>query len=232
MTTSTILSRRSLLAGMGTGGAAIALGGCSTLGGFGGFGLLDGIRNILLLSSERAFARLTQPVGWYDGQIAKLALGDVLGSRGDILSTILTSGIVKDRLEREFAQIAVEGAYRAAPLVYDTVRTIGISNALALINGGPTAATGFLRQNMGATLVEAMVPEIGDAMRISQDPVIGQLIAGVTGVDAGAIVGNFAREADDAIWNQIGVEETGIRANPRETGDPAIIAVLTGANAL
>ncbi|MEB3415392.1 DUF4197 family protein [Alteriqipengyuania sp. WL0013] len=223
--TTTILDRRTMLRGIAAGTASVGLAGCSTLGGF-GWGPIDAIRNLLLLSAERTFAALTEPGGWYDGQIAKLGLANVLGNRGGVLQSILTSGIVKDRLEREFAMIAVEGAERAAPVVYDTVRTIGIGNAIALVTGGRTAATGFLRNNMGQSLIEVMVPEIGDAMRISREPVVGQLLSALSGVDIERTVGNFAREADDAIWNQMGVEEGLIRDNPRLSNDPAIIAVL------
>lgn len=222
-----ILDRRTMLRGMAAGTAGLGLAGCSTLGGL-GWGPIDAIRNILLLSAERTFATLTEPGGWYDGQISRLALGDVLGSRGGVLQTILTSALVKDRLEREFANIAVEGAERAAPVLYDTVRTIGIGNAIALVTGGRTAATGFLRNNMGSSLIEVMIPEVGDAMRISREPVVGQLLSALSGVDIERTVGNFAREADDAIWNQMGIEEGLIRDNPRATGDPAIIAVLGG----
>lgn len=229
--TSSVLNRRTILRGMAFGTAGIGLAGCSTLGGL-GYGPIDAIRNILLLSSERAFASLTQPGGWYDGQVSKLALGEVLGTRGSILQTILTSGLVKNRLEREFADIAVDGAERAAPVVYDTVRTIGIDNAIALVTGNRTAATGFLRQNMGTSLIAVMVPEVGEAMRLSREPVVGQLLSALSGVDVQSVVGNFSRELDDTIWNQIGAEEANIRDNPQATRDPAIIAVLGAGGAL
>ena len=226
--TTSITSRRSFLAASGASLGLLALPGCATLG---GFGAVDAIRRILLLSSERAFASLTQPGGWYDNQIFKLGLNDVLGSRGGILSTILTSGLVKNALEREFANFAVEGAERAAPLVYDAVRTIGFGNAVALITGNPTAATGYLRQNLGVSLVEAMVPEIGEAMRLSRDPAVGQLLSALTGVDTSAVISNFAAEANDVIWQEIGSQEAAIRANPRATNDPAIIAILGAGSA-
>ncbi|HBQ53128.1 MAG TPA: DUF4197 domain-containing protein, partial [Erythrobacter sp.] len=42
----------------------------------------------------------------------------------------------KSRLENAFGDIAYEGAQRAAPLVTDAVRTIGIQNAIDLVRGG------------------------------------------------------------------------------------------------
>ena len=121
--------------------------------------------------------------GFWDQQVAQIGFGELLGTRGDVLSRILTSALFKDRLETAFGDIAYEGAERAAPLVTDAVRTIGIQNAIDLVRGGPTAATTFLRGSMGRTLVEAMVPELGEAMRVAQDPLVGELLQGLTGVD-------------------------------------------------
>ena len=223
------VSRRALL-GASVGAAIITLPGCATTGG--GFSLVEAIRRLLILSSERAFARLVGPGGYWDDAVGNMGLSGLLGTRGNVLGNVLTSTLFKNRLEDAFADIAVRGSNRAAPLVADAVRTIGIQNALALVNGGPSAATGFLRGQMGSSLVEAMVPEIGQAMRIAQEPLVGQLLAGLTGIDVGGVSRNLAATIDNAVWQEIGVEEAAIRANPRSTNDPLLIAVLTGANAL
>ena len=145
--------RRTFLRGvLATGGLAV-LPACTS---FGGFGLTDAVQRLLFLSSERAFARMLQADGFWDSQVAQLGLADLLGSRGRVLDRILTSSLFKSRLETAFGDIAYEGAERAAPLVTDAVRVIGIQNAIALVNGGPRAATTFLRGSMGTTLVEAM----------------------------------------------------------------------------
>jgi len=223
------VSRRALLGGA-MGAAIITLPGCQSVGG--GFSLVDAIRRLLLLSSERAFARLVAPGGYWDDAVGTLGLNALLGTRGNVLGSILTSTLFKNRLESAFADIAVDGAERAAPLVADAVRTIGIQNALALVNGGPSAATGFLREQIGSTLVEAMVPELGQAMRIAQEPLVGHLITGLTGIDVAGVSRNLAATIDNAVWREIGVEEAAIRANPRSTNDPLLITVLTGASAL
>lgn len=216
-------TRRSLLGGLAAGGALVVLPGCASLP---GFSLTDAIQRILFLSSERAFARMLQQDGFWDGQVASLGLGNLLGTRGDVLSRILTSALFKRRLEGAFADIAYEGAERAAPIVTDAVRVVGIQNAVDLVRGGPTAATMFLRGELGTRLVDAMVPELGQAMRVAEDPLVGELLAGLTGVDIPQIAGTVANRIDDTIWNEIGREEAGIRASPQETGDPLIIGVF------
>jgi hypothetical protein len=221
--------RRAFLAGSLAAAGALVLPGCASYGGQ--FSFTEAIRRLLLLSTENAFARLTAPGGYWDQQIAQVGLNRYFGNRGGVLGNILTSTLFKNRLENVVADVAVDASYRAAPIVADAVRTIGFANAVDLIRGGPTAASGFLRQEMGVRLVEAMVPEVGQALRVAQEPLVGQLLAGLTGVDLGGVATTFANEVDNAIWNEIGNEEANIRANPSATRDPVLMSVF-GAGAL
>lgn len=212
------------------GAGALALPACTSFGG--PLSFTDAIRRLLYLSSERAFARLVEPGGYWDDTVRSIGLGNMLGARGDILGTILTSAIFRDRLANAFSGFAAEAAYNAAPVVADTIRVIGLQNAIALVRGGPTAATGFLRQNMGVSLVEAMVPELSDAMRLSREPLVGQALSLISGVDIAGVANRFAGTVDTAIWNEMGVEESAIRRDPQATGDPLLIGVFGGAGAL
>ena len=135
------------------------------------------------------------------------------------------------RTEAPVATPVVRGAERAAPIVADAVRVIGIQNAIALVNGGPTAATSFLRNDLGVTLVDAMVPELGDAMRFANEPLVAELLTGLTGIDVGGVARNLAGQVDDAIWTEMGFEESAIRRNPQATNDPLLISVF-GAGAV
>lgn len=216
-----IASRRGLLGGLAAGGALLALPGCAS--GFGGgYGLVDAVQRLLYISSERAFARMLQSNGFWDQQVASLGLGNVLGARGDVLGRILTSGLFKGRLDRAFGDIAFRGAERAAPIVTDAVRVIGFANAVDLVRGGPTAATAYLRGNIGGRLVDAMVPELGDAMRVASDPLVSEVLAALTGVDTVGAARRFADRIDETIWREIGSEEAAIRADPSSSGDRAI----------
>ena len=192
----------------------------------GGFSLVDAVRRLLEQSTKGALARLTAPGGFWDNQLARLDLPDVFGSRGGVLEGILTSAVFKNRLQKSFNHVAEAGARRAAPMIAETVRTIGIANAVALIKGGPTAATGFLRDAMAGSLVEAMVPALGDGLRIADDPIVGQALAALTGIDMSGVARSLSGKVDDAIWGEVGREESAIRANPEQTNDAVLIAAL------
>jgi hypothetical protein len=124
------------------------------------------------------------------------------------------------------------GARRAAPVVAEAVRTIGVENAVAIIKGEPTAATSFLRGAMGPSLVNAMIPELGEALRVAEDPIVNQAISALAGVNIGDVAHALALGADNAIWYEIGAAEADIRANPEQTNDAVLIAALKGAKAL
>lgn len=216
------IARRTFISGAAATGV-LALPGCASLG---GLSLVDAIRRLLERSTRRALARLVAPGGFYDNELARLDLPDVFGSRGNLLQSILTSAVFKRRLQRSLNSVAEAGARRAAPIIAETVRTIGIDNALALIRGGPTAATGFLRRAMAGSLIEAMVPALGEGLRVASDPIVGQAILALTGVDVEGVARSLSGKVDNAIWGEIGREESAIRANPESTNDAVLIAAL------
>lgn len=220
--------RQMLKAGAG-GVLFLSLPACATIP---GLSFTDAIRRLLLLSSERAFATLTAPDGYWDEQVARLGLGNLLGTRGDVLSRILTSALFKDRLEDAFADIAIEGSERAVPIVADAVRMIGLANAVELVRGGPDAATRALRGELGGRVIDAMVPELGDAIRVASDPLVGQLIDAAAGTNVSGIAQRLAGNVDDAIWAEMGAEEAAIRADPQATGDPLLIGVFSAERVL
>ena len=222
------IGRRTFFIGALTATAALALPACQTAR---PLSLEEAIRRLLYASSENAFARLTAPGGYWDEQVARLGLGNLLGVRGDVLGRVLTSPLFRERLQDSFSDFAIEATDRAAPLVADTVRVVGFRNALDLVRGGPQAATAYLRGELGARLVEAMVPELYDAMRLASDPLIGQLLSAAVGVDVGTLARSVADRVDDAIWREIGREEAAIRADPTATRDPVLIGVF-GAGAV
>lgn len=228
-TVSQFASRRKFLGGIGLGAAALALPGCAS---YGGFSYVDAIRRLLTLSSTRAFDRLLSDNGFYDSQVGRLQLDRFLGSRGGILRSILTSQLVKDRLFIGLADVAAEGAERAAPVIFDTIRVVGFENAAALITGNPRAATSFLRDNMGSRLVDVMLPEVGQAMRVIGDPVIGSALSALSGTNLSSFVSGLTDAAEETIWSEMGNEEAGIRANPRATNDPLLMGVFGAARAL
>jgi Protein of unknown function (DUF4197) len=201
----------------------LALPGCT---GMGGYSMVDAIKRLLTLSAQNAFAKLTAPGGFWDSSVARFDLPILFSSSGGTLKALLTSGVFKQQLQRQLNIAAEKGAERAAPVLLEAVRNISIPDAIGLIRGGPTAATTWLRTEMGPGLINAMIPALGDAIRISGDPVVNQAIGALAGVDIGQVAQAVSNRADNSIWYQIGSEESAIRANPESTRDPLLIGVF------
>lgn len=220
--TGTSIARRGFLAGT-VGAGALLLPGCTSLG---GFSMVEAIQRLLSLSSQRAFAKLTAPGGFWDSEVARFELPTLFSSSGGVLRGLLTSTAFKTQLQKQLNIVAEKGAERAAPVVLEAVRNVSIPDAVGIVRGGPTAATSFLRGQMGPALINAMIPGLTDALRVSNDPILGQAIKALVGVELGGVAQSIANRADNAIWYQIGHEETGIRTNPQSTNDPLLIGVF------
>jgi hypothetical protein len=63
---------------------------------------------------------------------------------------------------------------------------------------------------------------------LAEDPLIGQTIGALTGVNPGDVAVRIGREVDNAIWGEIAREEAAIRADPGATRDPLLIGVFGG----
>ncbi|MEQ1495028.1 MAG: DUF4197 domain-containing protein [Novosphingobium sp.] len=216
------IARRRFLAGTVASGVLL-LPGCASMG---GFSMVEAIKRLLTLSGERAFAKLVAPGGFWDSEVARFELPTLFSSSGGVLKGLLTSSVFKDQLQRQLNVVAEKGAERAAPIMLQAVKTMSIPDAIGLVRGGPTAATTFLRSAMGPALINAMIPGLTDALSASSDPILGQAIKALSGVDLGSVAQGIANRADNSIWYQIGSEEREIRANPQSTNDPLLIGVF------
>jgi hypothetical protein len=217
-----VMARRAVLLGVSA-GALLALPGCATIR---HDALTRAVRKLMQRSAENAFARLMAPDGFWDSSVARLQLPASLGAGGNALAQILASAAFKERVQHALNRFAEAGARKAAPVVANAVETIGIDDARAILAGGPSAATAYLRARMGNALVKAVVPGLAQAASASNDPLLREAITKVPMGDLAALVRQFAAEVDDAIWRQIGAEEAAIRADPAATHDPELVEVL------
>lgn len=219
-----IYHRRAVL-GLGAAAGLLAFPGCSSLP---GLSLTEAVKRLLTLSSQNAFAELLEPNGFFDSQVARIAVPDALGGSRvtSVATALLRSKPVQDRLLRQVNRAAEKGAELAAPIVAETIRIMSITDALAIVNGGPRAATALLQGQLGNTLVERMLPGIGNGLKLFDNEIINLVLSQATNVDFTAISRDVTSKVSDAIYRAIGAQEQSIRANPRATNDPLLIAVL------
>lgn len=218
-----LLTRRRLLAA-GCALPLLTLPGCAT--GLGGFGFEDAIRRLLFLSSERAFARLLQDDGFLQDELARVPLPPELAGAGAVAGALLRTPMVQQQLLQLMNRAAWNAAEAAAPLVYQSIRSMSITDAVGIVRGGPTAATDYLSRSMGNAIVDAMFPGVGQALRTFDNGILNQVVQAATGINFAGLQRHVATSAAQGIYRAIGREEAAIRANPRGAGDPVIAGVF------
>ena len=222
-----LLSRRRFVAGA-IALPLVALPACTTVGDFAGAGFEDAIRRLLTLSSQRAFTGLLQENGFFQDDLARVQLPGQLGGSGvtAALASLLGSNAVQGQLLRLVNTAARNAAENAAPVVYDSIRNMSITDAMSLVRGGPTAATNYLQQSIGTRIVDILFPGVGNALRVLDNGLINRALGAATGINFAGLQQNVAEQAASGIWRAIGREEAAIRANPRSVNDPVIASVF------
>lgn len=215
-------SRRTLVAGALALPCA-ALAGCVTrLGDVPG--LEKSIRRLLMVSSQRAFARLVAENGFFADDLARVDLPSQLGGSAftRALAVLLGMPAVQDRLLRLVNQAAAEGARAAAPFVYESIRNMSVADAVAILRGGPTAATDYLQRDLGEGLFNAMYPDVGRFLRVADEGLVARALRIATGIDFPGLQADVTRKAALGLYRAIGREEAAIRADPAVAGDPLL----------
>ena len=200
--------------------------GCTTLGDLEGFGFENALRRLLTVSSQRAFANLLTDNGFFSDELARVPLPPQLAGAGGIASALLRTPAVQNQLLGVMNRAASDAAEAAAPIVYDSIRNMTISDATALVRGGPTAATDFLQRAMGTAIVDAMFPGVGNALRLFDNGIVNQVVQAATGISFAGLQRHVSETAATGIYRAIGREEAAIRANPQSANDPVIASMF------
>jgi len=186
------------------------------------------IRRLLTLSAQRAFARLLVDEGFFRDDIARIQPPPQLGGKAvtAALAVALGTRAVQDRLLRVVNRAAGEGAERAAPVVYDSIRDMTIADARSIVRGGPTAATDYLARSMGERIFDALFPGVGNALRLAENGVIQRVLSVATGINFPGLQADVTRKTAAALYRAIGREEAAIRADPNAAGDPLVAGLF------
>ena len=186
----------------------------------------DAVRRLMVLATQNALNRLSQPEGFYNSVVARFGLPVLFVKRGTAAAGPLADPTFRSNLTYRLNTLAEAGARGAGPAVAEAARKLPVPNAYAVLHGRPTAATSALRLEMGSELVNAIRAPLTQALVAAQDPTVAQAMAALPGVTLADVAHAVALSADNGIWYEIGSAEADIRANPAATGDSALIAAL------
>lgn len=207
-----VIGRRQVLAGIGAAGLLLMLPNAA----WAATSQLDVARRLLRQATNRAFAKLSAPNGFWDSQVARFDIPELF-TRGGVPAA------QREQLQRRLNVAAEAGARRAGQVARGTSGLVKREDAAAVVGGDATAGTSLLRSRIGAGLINVMIPALERALRAERDPVVAAAVRKLSGVELNDVAKAIALKADSAIWYQIGAEEGDIRSNPQSTGDRVLI---------
>jgi hypothetical protein len=202
---------------------------CAGMGGLGSLNLVEAIKQLLLLSSQRGLSKLASNGGFLNNAATKIGMGDVLdtGKMSAVLMVLNQLGVLNG-VEQGMNKAAEQAAGKIAPWIADGVKGMSITDAASIINGPGDAATNLLKTAVGNKLQSELGGLVGGALQAMNvlGPLLGASGINIGGLNLGNITNGITQKAGTAIFGAIAQEERFIRANPQATGNADIIAAF------
>lgn len=191
----------------------------------------SGLREALLVASQRTVTRLGKADGYLRDASVKIPLPGYLANARDVLARAGMSGMLDD-LELRMNRAAEMAAPKAFDIFKNAIASMSVSDARGIVAGPQDAATQYFKRTTTQPLIQAFRPIVEQSLsqagatqayqRVSQN-LAGQAgsfggLAGLAGGSAAPSGFNFTdytvEKALAGLFHYIGQEEAAIRTNP------------------
>ncbi len=210
-----------------TGGPGInevlgAIGGVQgTQGGVSAFEAETGLREALVVGTDRVVSQLGRTDGYFGDSAIRIPLP---GRLAEVQTQLQRVGLAAplDDLQLRLNRAAESAVPAARTLIVDAVRTMTVEDAIGLLRGGDTAATDFLRRKTETQIAAAFRPYLEQNLAsvgafASLDTVTAQY--GLSGVSASlqtSLIDHGVKYGLDGMFGYLAKEEQSIRRNPAQ----------------
>lgn len=201
-----------LIAGCGTTGNILNTGGLSQSE------IASGLKEALIVGSQNSSNRLSAVDGFFNNSLHKIWMPQEAQKVESALRTVGLGAHV-DKAILAMNRAAEDAAKSAAPIFIDAVRQMTIQDAVNILRGSDTAASGYFRQATTQRLMSTFQPVINNALsktkatqywsevfslynKVSTKPVTTDLGIYVT------------QKTIDALFHELKNEEISIRTDP------------------
>jgi len=123
----------------------------------------DGLRQALVIGTERASGELSAPGGFSSNPLIRLGLPKQLDGVATALRAVGMSGQL-DSLVETMNVAAEKAAGEAVPVFADAIRAMRLEDAMAILRGPDDAATQYFREHTAGPLRERFAPVVGQSM--------------------------------------------------------------------
>jgi hypothetical protein len=182
--------------------------------------IVSGLKEALSLGAQKSGDKLSVTDGFFKDAAVKILLPQQIR---DVESKMRMLGFGKlvDNAELSMNRAAEDASKAAAPIFLDAIKKMTVTDALNILRGSDTAATGYLRKTTSPELTTAFHPVIETSLKktdankywkdvfstynkFTSKPVDTDINSYVTG------------KALDGLFYYVAQEEIGIRKNPAE----------------
>lgn len=180
--------------------------------------IVSGLKEALSLGAQKSGDKLSAPDGFFKDAAVKILLPSEIQKASQKLR-MLGMGKLIDNAELSMNRAAEDAAKSAAPIFLSAIKQMTVGDALSILRGTDTAATGYLRKTTTRQLTEAFLPvvkaalEKTDAAKYWTDvfSAYNRFSANKIDPDINSYV---TSKALDGIFYYVAQEEVNIRKNP------------------
>lgn len=180
--------------------------------------IVAGLKEALVIGAEKSGQKLSSPDGFYKDAAVKILMPKEVQAIEKKMRLIGMGKLVDNAVE-SMNRAAEDASKEAAPIFVSAIKKMTVKDALQILRGADTAATGYLRTSTSPELTAAFMPVIEEALkkvdatkhweavfntynRFSSQPVDTDINRYVT------------QKALDGIFHYVAQEEINIRKNP------------------
>jgi hypothetical protein len=182
--------------------------------------IVSGLKEALSIGAQKSGDKLSATDGFFKDAAVKILLPAQIRDVENKMR-MLGMGKMVDNAELSMNRAAEDASKAAAPIFLSSIKKMTVTDALNILRGSDTAATGYLRKSTSPELVAAFRPVIEASLKkvdatkywkdvfnaynkFTRNPVDTDINSYVTG------------KALDGLFYYVAQEEIGIRKNPAE----------------
>ncbi|HOF99048.1 MAG TPA: DUF4197 domain-containing protein [Paludibacteraceae bacterium] len=133
---------------------------------------IAGIKNALLLGTERAVSDLSIENGFYGNQAFKLLLPEEAQTIVENISLIPGGKALVDKAILSINRSAEDAVKEAGPVFKKAIQDMTISDAMGILLGGSNAATQYLQKTTSTELKNLFLPKVQASLK---KPLVGDV---------------------------------------------------------
>lgn len=179
-----------------------------------------GLKEALIIGAESGTKKLSSPDGFFKDAMVKILLPQEI-QNVEKKMRFLGMGKLFDDAVLSLNRAAEEASKSAAPIFIDAIKKMTVKDALQILKGSDTSATGYLRNTTQSELINSFKPIIDQSLKNTDATKYWTEIITATNKFSlkktdPDLTNYVTMKALDGIFYHIGQEEKNIRNNPEE----------------